>query len=160
MALPDECRLALSTAKPRRRKGRLGGQLQEWDRCDERVRCTPTTDSLAAAPTDLSMCNKVCEQKAATRSPRRRELGNVGGGPRKLKDADLKFARSLMGDKSEHWTWPAVAARLGVSHTTLAGDETWPCRSSLEQQICRAPSATNRDTLTPCPQDPTLIHPC
>jgi len=26
------------------------------------------------------------------------------GGPRKLKDAYLKFARSLMGDKSEHWT--------------------------------------------------------
>jgi DNA invertase Pin-like site-specific DNA recombinase len=48
-----------------------------------------------------------------------RERGNVGGRPRKLTDADLKFARSLMRDKSEHWTWPAVAARLGVSHMTL-----------------------------------------
>jgi DNA invertase Pin-like site-specific DNA recombinase len=48
-----------------------------------------------------------------------RERGNVGGRPRKLKDADLKFARSLMRDKSEHWSWPAVAARLGVSHMTL-----------------------------------------
>jgi DNA invertase Pin-like site-specific DNA recombinase len=48
-----------------------------------------------------------------------RERGNVGGRPRKLKDADLKFARSLMRDKSEHWSWPAVATRLGVSHMTL-----------------------------------------
>jgi len=48
-----------------------------------------------------------------------RERGNVGGRPRKLTDADLKFARSLMRDKSEHWSWPAVAARLGVSHMTL-----------------------------------------
>jgi DNA invertase Pin-like site-specific DNA recombinase len=48
-----------------------------------------------------------------------RERGNVGGRPRKLTDADLKFARSLMRDKSENWTWPAVAARLGVSHMTL-----------------------------------------
>jgi DNA invertase Pin-like site-specific DNA recombinase len=48
-----------------------------------------------------------------------RERGNVGGRPRKLKDADLKFARSLMRDKREHWSWPAVAARLGVSHMTL-----------------------------------------
>src|SRR5260370_8084042 len=47
-----------------------------------------------------------------------RERGNVGGRPRKLKDADLKFARSLMRDKTEHWTWPAVATRLGVSHMT------------------------------------------
>jgi Resolvase, N terminal domain len=48
-----------------------------------------------------------------------RERGNVGGRPRKLTDADLKFARSLMRDKSEHWSWPAVATRLGVSHMTL-----------------------------------------
>jgi DNA invertase Pin-like site-specific DNA recombinase len=48
-----------------------------------------------------------------------RERGNVGGRPRKLGDADLKFARSLMRDKKEHWTWPAVAARLAVSHMTL-----------------------------------------
>jgi DNA invertase Pin-like site-specific DNA recombinase len=48
-----------------------------------------------------------------------RERGNVGGRPRKLSDADLKFARSLMRDKSEHWSWPAVATRLGVSHMTL-----------------------------------------
>ena len=48
-----------------------------------------------------------------------RERGNVGGRPRKLTDADLKFARSLMRDKSEHWTRPAVAARLGVSPMTL-----------------------------------------
>src|SRR6266581_9548018 len=48
-----------------------------------------------------------------------RERGNVGGRRRKLKDADLKFARSLMRDKSEHWSWPAVATRLGVSHMTL-----------------------------------------
>src|SRR5437016_4354616 len=32
---------------------------------------------------------------------------------------ELKFARPLMRDKSEHWTWPAVAARLAVSHMTL-----------------------------------------
>ncbi len=48
-----------------------------------------------------------------------RERGNVGGRPRKLAEADLKFARSLMRDKSELWTWPAVATRLGVSHMTL-----------------------------------------
>jgi DNA invertase Pin-like site-specific DNA recombinase len=48
-----------------------------------------------------------------------RERGNVGGRPRKLTDADLKFARSLMRDESENWTWPAVATRLGVSHMTL-----------------------------------------
>jgi DNA invertase Pin-like site-specific DNA recombinase len=48
-----------------------------------------------------------------------RERGNIGGRPRKLTDADLKFARSLMRDKSEHWSWPAVATRLGVSHMTL-----------------------------------------
>ena len=48
-----------------------------------------------------------------------RERGNVGGRPRKLTDADLKFARSLMRDRSENWTWPAVATRLGVSHMTL-----------------------------------------
>jgi DNA invertase Pin-like site-specific DNA recombinase len=48
-----------------------------------------------------------------------RERGNVGGRPRKLTVADLKFARSLMRDKTEHWTWPAAAARLGVSHMTL-----------------------------------------
>ena len=34
-------------------------------------------------------------------------------------DADLKFARSLMRDKSEHWSWPAVATRLGVSHMII-----------------------------------------
>ena len=48
-----------------------------------------------------------------------RERGNIGGRPRKLTDADLKFARSLMRDKSEQWTRPAVAARLGVSPMTL-----------------------------------------
>ena len=48
-----------------------------------------------------------------------RERGNVGGRPRKLTDADLKLARSLMRDKSEQWTRPAVAARLGVSPMTL-----------------------------------------
>jgi len=33
-----------------------------------------------------------------------RDRGSGGGRPRKLTDADLKFARSLMRDKSEHWT--------------------------------------------------------
>ena len=50
-----------------------------------------------------------------------RERGNVGGRPRKLTDADLKFARSLMRDKSEHWSWP-VAGRW----TGRAQLHTWP----------------------------------
>ena len=48
-----------------------------------------------------------------------RERGKVGGRPRKLSDADLKLARSLLKDKSANWTRPAIAARLGVSHMTL-----------------------------------------
>src|SRR5712691_8575865 len=69
--------------------------------------------ALAQFERDLIRERTIAGLKAA------RERGNVGGRPRKLKDADLKFARSLMRDKSEHWTWPAVAARLGVSHMTL-----------------------------------------
>lgn len=68
-----------------------------------------------------------------------RERGNVGGRPRKLTDADLKFARSLMRDKSEHWTWPAAATRLGVSHMTL-----WRAmkRHPLELELTAARKST------------------
>jgi DNA invertase Pin-like site-specific DNA recombinase len=69
--------------------------------------------ALAQFERDLIRERTIAGLKAA------RERGNVGGRPRKVSDADLKFARSLMRDKSEHWTWPAVAARLGVSHMTL-----------------------------------------
>ena len=69
--------------------------------------------ALAQFERDLIRERTIAGLKAA------RERGNVGGRPRKLKDADLKFARSLMRDKSEHWSWPAVATHLGVSHMTL-----------------------------------------
>ena len=48
-----------------------------------------------------------------------RERGHLGGRPRKLTDADMKLARSLMKDKTAGWTRPAIATRLGVSHMTL-----------------------------------------
>src|SRR5436305_13510292 len=69
--------------------------------------------ALAQFERDLIRERTIAGLKAA------RERGNVGGRPRKLKDTDLKFARSLMRDKSEHWTCPAVAARLGVSDIKL-----------------------------------------
>src|SRR5213075_1007806 len=64
-----------------------------------------------------------------------RERGNVGGRPRKLKDADLKFARSLMRDKER----ALVVARCRystwcVAHDAVARDEAWPCGPSLGQQ--------------------------
>ena len=92
--------------------------------------------ALAQFERDLIRERTIAGLKAA------RERGNVGGRPRKLTDADLKFARSLMRDKSEHWSWPAVATRLNVSHMTL-----WRAMNA-SQWRASGNARTRRDALT------------
>ena len=78
-----------------------------------------------------------------------RERGNVGGRPRKLSDADLKLARSLLKDKSAGWTRPAVAARLGVSHMTL-----WRALNREQVSILAARTTPKRKL----PQPSRMLH--
>jgi DNA invertase Pin-like site-specific DNA recombinase len=94
--------------------------------------------ALAQFERDLIRERTIAGLKAA------RERGNVGGRPRKLKDADLKFARSLMRDKSEHWSWPAVATRLGVSHMTL-----WRAMKRIPVEIIAAKKPTSSQSRRP-----------
>src|SRR5438046_1774714 len=51
-------------------------------------------------------CEKIYEERASGSRTDRPELNKA-------------LAHGRKGDKGEHWSWPAVATRLGVSHMTL-----------------------------------------